>query len=493
MFEVKAPDVPFDQRPPRYYWRGRTYDTLIDGQWYTTDTLREEYTPTVVNPLNIAVQENPPARFVFNTGDERFSLLYSPAQPVWMSRPGITFSRPTETSKDIIAWHAYPALRGGETYQVDVLLNNPNIQQLREAGTEYPAWVTAKYLQLPQTVSPRIQQLAEDVTAEAETPFDKASAVTAYLRSNIEYVSTIPNPPRNRDTLEWILFDYKKGYCVYYASAEIMMLRSVGIPARMAVGFAQGDQTAGTGLSEEQIEDPGAKTYTVRRLHAHAWPEVYFPGIGWVEFEPTGSQPTLDRPLPPIETDENDLSNPFNATRTEDSETAANEEEVEDVTIPTPVAAPISPLLYVIPFVLLAAVLGFFINRRYPLATHVPVLIRASMERTGFEVPQWVYNWENWGHLSPIERSFESINFGLRTLDEAVPVHTTPVERARKLSAILPQMDAQIKTLLDEHQTSLYTSRVADVNQARRAAFDVRKQVIAERIRYLFYGKPLRS
>jgi hypothetical protein len=84
------------------------------------------------------------------------------------------------------------------------------------------------------------------------------------------------------------------------------------------------------------------------------------------------------------------------------------------------------------------------------------------------------------------------VNFGLRTLDQAVPVHSTPIERAAKLTRILPAKADEIKVLLDEHQTSLYTSRVADVTQVRRAALDLRKQVIVERIRYLFFGKPIR-
>lgn len=479
MFEVQAPDVPFDQRPPRYYWRGRSYDTFVNGQWYTTGAEREDYSPALVNPMNVAIQETPLARFVFNTGDESFSLLYSPAQPVWVSRPGITFSQRSETVRDIIAWHAYPSLRAGETYQVDVALLNPNLQQLREAGTDYPSWVTEKYLQLPDNFSPRIQQLAAVITVDAETPFDKASAITRYLRSNIEYAATIPNPPRNRDVLEWVLLDYKKGYCVYYASAEILMLRSLGIPARMAAGFSEGE-----------FED---NKFIVRRLNAHAWPEVYFPGIGWVEFEPTGNQPTLNRPLPPLDSDETDLADPFSVTRIEDSELNDRNQDIEDVALATPGAVPVSPLLYVIPLIIAAAVLTFFVNRRYPLATHVPAVVRASFERTGFEVPKWIYNWENWGHLSAIERAFESINFGLRILDQEVPVHTTPIERAKKLMGMMPNMSGQIKVLLDEHQTSLYTSRVADVIQARRAAFNIRKQVLLERIRYLFYGKPLHS
>ena len=122
----------------------------------------------------------------------------------------------------------------------------------------------------------------------------------------------------------------------------------------------------------------------------------------------------------------------------------------------------------------------------------VPSFMRATIERTGIDVPIWVIRWEKWVRLSPIERAFESVNFGLRFLDQPVPVHTTPIERATRLTTILPAKTEEIKILLDEHQTSLYTSRIADVTQARRAAFDLCKQVLIERLRYLFTGKPIR-
>ena len=100
----------------------------------------------------------------------------------------------------------------------------------------------------------------------------------------------------------------------------------------------------------------------------------------------------------------------------------------------------------------------------------------------------WVVNWERWVSLSPIEKAFESINFGLRSLKEPAPVHATPVERADKLSTILPHMKNPIKVLLDEHQTSLYTTRVADAAQAQRAAFEIRMQVIVSIIRHFWTG-----
>ena len=481
MFKVQAPDLASDQKPPRYYWRGRSYDFFSNGQWYSTGTIREEYTPSAGLPYDPQNVEETPAHFKFQIGDGTFSLLYSPSEPVRIDRPGVTFTQPGATGNDIVAWHAYPWLKAGETYDVDVLLANPNQQQLQDAGTDYPEWVSNKYLQLPKTFSPKVKQLAQDITANAETPYDKANAITQYLRQNIEYSATVPNPPRNTDRLEWFLFDLKKGFCVYYASSEVTMLRSLGIPARTAVGFAQGDAEDGT--------------YTVRRLHAHAWPEVYFPGIGWVEFEPTASQPSLSRPLPLRDPNE-DPAESRNVAPLNDNG-FANRDQSEDpgVTEPVPLEdTPVSPFLYLTPIFLAATAALFFVNRRFPFSIHVPVIVRSSLERTGIKVPGWVYSWESWGRLSQVEKAFESINFGLRTLDgQTVPVHNTPLERARKLTQILPQMSDQIKLLLDEHQTYLYTSRVADVVQARHAAFDIRKQVIVERFRHLLFGKPVRD
>ena len=259
------------------------------------------------------------------------------------------------------------------------------------------------------------------------------------------------------------------------------MLRSVGVPARMAVGFAQGQH------------ERNSNKFVVRRFDAHAWPEVYFPGIGWVEFEPTAGQDPLDRPLPPQDAANASNFNSLNDLRTENNRDFAGREQInEGVTAPVEPAAPVFPTLYLIPLLAIVVALTVFLSQRYGLTARVPVLLRATIERTGIDVPIWVTRWEKWVKLSPIEKSFESVNFALRYLDQPVPVHITPIERAAKLTRILPGKADQIKILLDEHQTSLYTSRIADVTQARRAALNLRMQVILERIRYLFFGKPMR-
>ena len=486
IFEVQVP-VGSANKPPRYYWRGRVYDYFANNQWYTTGTTRQDFSPQE-GQLPIAdIQGSVPERFLFNFGPSKSSLLYSPSQPIWFSRTGSILTSPAGEAHDVFSWNASPTLLPGEAYQVEAMLRNPTIQQLRAAGTAYPEWVTKKYLQLPKNFSPSIQELAKEITAEADTPYDQTMAITNYLRQTIQYEEALAAPPSNRDTLEWVLFEYKKAYCVYYATSEILMLRSLGIPARMAVGFTQG-----SGVTERQdiIEANRLPSkFVVREKNAHAWPEVYFPGIGWVEFEPTGNQAPLDRPAERLNSDDENTLNPQAATRMEDSLVPTPDPFSGEI-VPVPQSVPI--FLYLLPLLAIGAALTIYLSQRYALHVQLPVFLHGVIERTGIEVPGWVLRWEKWVNLSPIEKAFESINFGLRQLDQPVPVHITPIERAAKLTSILPNTASEIEILLDEHQTSLYTSRIADITQARQAAFRIRKQVIIERIRSLFFGKPLR-
>jgi hypothetical protein len=94
----------------------------------------------------------------------------------------------------------------------------------------------------------------------------------------------VPPPPTDQDIADYFLFDLKKGYCDYYATTMVVMARSVGLPARLVAGYASGTYI------------PTTATYIVRGADAHAWTEVYFDDIGWVEFEPTASQPEIARP-----------------------------------------------------------------------------------------------------------------------------------------------------------------------------------------------------
>jgi transglutaminase-like putative cysteine protease len=189
---------------------------------------------------------------------------------------------------DITSFHATDPLMRDQQYVVTSLKSGATDDDLRAVGTDYESWVINRYLDLPATVPQRVRDQAETVAREAgaTNPFDQAKAIEAFLRANFKYNTAIPQPPSGSDRVDWFLFQGKEGYCEYYASAMIVMLRSLGIPSRMASGYAPGDYDAAKG------------TYTVKESAAHTWPEVYFPGFGWIEFEPTPSQPSSAQELP---------------------------------------------------------------------------------------------------------------------------------------------------------------------------------------------------
>jgi transglutaminase-like putative cysteine protease len=175
-------------------------------------------------------------------------------------------------------------LDASERYTVNSLLSLASELQLRQAGTNYPTWVTQRYLQLPDGIPDRVKQLAESIAAPFDSPYDKASAIESYLRREITYNEKINAPPPDRDPVDYILFDLKQGYCDYYATSMAVMLRFLGIPARVVSGYAQGHY------------DAASEAYVVLLQDAHTWVEVFFPTYGWIEFEPTASQPVIARP-----------------------------------------------------------------------------------------------------------------------------------------------------------------------------------------------------
>lgn len=179
-------------------------------------------------------------------------------------------------------------LRASDTYSVTAMMSFADVTSLRTVGDTYPFWVREHYLQVPTSLSPRTVELAARVVAEngARTPYDKAIVIQDYLRT-LPYNEAIPTPPADQDPVDWFLFQQREGYCDYYASAMVLMLRSQGVPARWVRGYAGGEFDAERGV------------YVVRESVAHSWPEVYFPGFGWERFEPTPASYTNlpQRPL----------------------------------------------------------------------------------------------------------------------------------------------------------------------------------------------------
>ncbi|OLP64732.1 hypothetical protein BACPU_23220 [Bacillus pumilus] len=150
----------------------------------------------------------------------------------------------------------------------------PTRQQVnREVGREY--------LQLPSSLPERVKTLANSLTETKDNLYDKAKAIEDYLGSAAFSYETqhVAVPGRNQDYVDQFLFDTMIGYCDNFSTSMVVMLRSVGIPARWVKGYTSGQ------LYETQIK--GDNVYEVTNNNAHSWVEVYFPNRGWVTFEPT--------------------------------------------------------------------------------------------------------------------------------------------------------------------------------------------------------------
>ncbi len=210
-------------------------------------------------------------------------LLYSLGQPVQSSESAEAATG--GAASDVNRLKPSSGLDDGDEYSVTGSVNVASVDQLRAAGTDYPDWITDRYLQLPRKLPDRVEQRARDVAGGAATPYDQAAAIERYLRTFPQDFD-VPSTPHGRDTIDYFLFDLQRGYFDYHASAMAVMLRTLGVPARVATGYAL----------DPAYRDLNSTTYRLTEMTAFAWPEVYFPGIGWVEFSPAPSQPAIHRP-----------------------------------------------------------------------------------------------------------------------------------------------------------------------------------------------------
>ena len=183
---------------------------------------------------------------------------------------------------DVEAVFSQDNVAEGDAYAVSGLTSTAGPGQLRAAGDEYPSWVTDRYLTLPETITDRTRELARQLAAGQSNAFDTAVAVEEYVRSTITYNEDIQAPPDNQDVVDYVLFESQEGYCEYYASAMAVLLRAEGIPSRVVGGYFPAPY------------DPNEGGHLYREKNAHLWVEAFFPGYGWIPFEPTANRERLD-------------------------------------------------------------------------------------------------------------------------------------------------------------------------------------------------------
>ncbi len=266
--------VMYVRSPAWSYWRSHAYDTY-DGQAWSMADATVTHTAHEAGTLGFDVPYDGQAL----GGDELVQSFY-----IVTDQPNLIFAayRPVQLviNAEEVAIDAGDGLRVGQPlkagFTYSVLSRQPTFsaEKLRAAAEDYPAPVTAHNLQLPQALPARVPDLARTLTAGASTPYDKAVALRDYLRT-LRYDYFPPPPPPGAEAVDNFLFVDRRGVCEQFATAHVVMLRALGIPARLVAGYSAGEYNALSGY------------YTVRASDAHAWTEVYFPGYGWVPFDPT--------------------------------------------------------------------------------------------------------------------------------------------------------------------------------------------------------------
>lgn len=467
----------------RFYWRVRAYETFEEGQWTSTASNNISIEPA---QNDLRFPEEPgrkPSQYVFYFTTVRpITTLFLAPQPLWVSVPAqaeLVYN--ADNTADILAIKADPYLIAGSSYQVRASIAGTTVLAMQNAGEDYPEWVTKRYLQLPTSITQRTKDLALQITQDQPTPYDKANAITNYLRNSIKYTETIPAPPAGQDVVDWFLFDHKEGFCNYFATSQVILLRSLGVPSRLAAGYAQGEPVE---LSE---------TYVVKQRDAHAWPEVYFPGLGWIEFEPTSSQPVIDHPSG--ETQEIAPADSGNAqNNTEPLPEREDEMPVDD----TSAEGIRSPLLVLFQSLLVGSIIAalviililIFNSRNISLQSFpsLPILIDTALRKIGVEPPEFIKKWAFRVALPAISRAYLELNDSLSRLGNQPNPNKTPRERAFLMASIIPELSNPAHTLVNQYEIATYGKSRPDIVSAQVSSRQIRYLAFREYFRRLLGG-----
>ena len=244
------------------YWRTGSFDSYTGSGWERTGEIRE---------LDGSIDHDGVAGEQI---DYEVTLEQSATAVPTPWRPSVVEGVDDPLVTDGGAIRSETPLEPGSTIEGVSFAPEDDVDQLRSAGDSYPEEIEQRYTQLPDDTPDRIgthtSELIED--ADADGSYEKAAAVQEWLRSSKEYDLEVSE--RGENIADTFIFEMNAGYCEYFATAMVTMLRSQDIPSRYVVGYSTGQQVADG-------------VYEVRAMNAHAWVEVYFEGLGWVKFDPT--------------------------------------------------------------------------------------------------------------------------------------------------------------------------------------------------------------
>ncbi|MBI9048651.1 MAG: transglutaminase domain-containing protein [Anaerolineaceae bacterium] len=478
LFMVQVPER--DDLDVRFYWHGHSFDTYRSGEWINTLNDRQQVSGSIFNEALILYTARKAVDLEFELKANFSKTFYLPMIPEWVDQSVFIVGREEfgEDDLDLMSVQPLIPLKRGDKYQARIHVSQPTVMQLRNAGTKYPDWVLETYLQLPENFPIRIQELASEIVADAKTPYDQVAAITRYLRTEIIYEPLLVLPPQAEEPIEWMLFDSKIGFCNYYATAEVLMLRSIGVPARFAAGYAQG-------------EPAGDSYYNVRVRDSHAWPEVYFPGVGWVEFEPTSAQPVRDLPIgEPVTNVINAASvtgeNIFSSSEPEkDIDAFLDEEGIIELT-PT-VWDMLGKWIWLI--ILTSFVLGIVLINRYVLVPRrktIAGVLRSSVDVIGLGIPNWLDHWAAYADLIRIHKIDAQLTWLCGLIDIDINKGDTVRQKYTQLKQLIPDVAGEVEAFVELFHENQYHEMEIDSHAIETRYRRIRKALISHWYTYKF-------
>ncbi|MBO8164715.1 MAG: transglutaminase domain-containing protein [Brevibacillus sp.] len=285
----------------KHYWRGDSKDVYTGRGWVkhqsSYEAIMEPTRHTWENMLFMGLETEQIKAQVRFEETQQYSTIFFPGQlkslPALMPRRSIVVQDAQYQNLEV-----HEALREEQKLSDGVITTLPvaasgyqlvaeapilSEKALVNAGQQYPDTIRQRYLQLPESLPPRVISLAEEVTRSADTPYEKVRAVERYLRYSGKYqyeTEDVPVVQPGEDFVDQFLFESLRGYCDHFSTAMTVMLRAAGVPARWVKGFTQGIVVDADGE---------IKIVEVRNKDAHSWVEVFFPNYGWIPFEATAS------------------------------------------------------------------------------------------------------------------------------------------------------------------------------------------------------------
>lgn len=317
----------------RTYWRGEPKNIYTGQGWISVEN--RELDHAVNGALNKENLTPNPDQGFYNlfyqlpTQENRVKMVWEEWKYSTLFVPGQLKSL---TLPEYEEKHPFTLVFSREGSYVNQIRLQKGIKPLKvEMVTQLPEWnekefrksrpkdsidysISIDETELPQSVPQRIQDLALQITADRENNYDRAKAIEIYLKSGTFQYETdhVPYVPKGRDFVDHFIFDSKKGYCDHFSTSMVVMLRSIGIPARWVKGFAPGEATFDS--------DTGKYVTTVKNKDAHSWVEVYLDGIGWIPFEPT---PTFSNSMPQPRSEGTSVENSDPLSPVEDQTTSS--------------------------------------------------------------------------------------------------------------------------------------------------------------------------